>query len=341
MNNPNQMSSALDNFPKISVVTPSYNQGKYIEACLSSVLEQNYPNLEYIVIDGGSTDNSLDIIQRYASRLDYWISEPDEGQSDAINRGFHHATGDLVAWLNTDDFYLPGALHRVAEAYRQRPDAPFYFGDGWRVDEIGRPKTAFFPDGQLIFNRQALIYGLNYILQPATFMNRSLVEQLGGLDIHYHYGMDTDLWIRLSALGQPVPVPEKLAASREYETTKTATGSFKRLEELRQIAEKYAGAPVTPGYLCYYLDTLDRYVRQHPDEFSTDYPLAINGLWGATSQFLANYGARPDGFPIQAEPPQFLPEPTQTPLAAQPVRLRIGRKIRHLGGALLRRLKLS
>ncbi len=290
-------------WPTITVITPSYNQGKYIEICLRSVLDQGYPNLEYIVIDGDSKDESVAIIRRYADRLSFWVSEPDLGQSDAINKGFQRATGDLIAWLNSDDFYFPGALKAVAETFRQQPGAPFYFGDGWRVDAGGKPKQEFFPGGKLIFNRQALIHGLNFILQPSTFIYRPALERTGFLDPNLHYGLDTDLWIRLSALGDPVAVPVKLSASREYGVTKTATGSFKRLEELRQIAEKYSHLSVTPGYLCYYLDTLHSYIEQHPDLYPEGYLRDIEAFWGATSALLARYGARPDGFPTTSIPP--------------------------------------
>src|SRR5262245_9832375 len=119
-------------YPRISIVTPSFNQACFLEQCLLSVLDQRYPDLEFLVLDGGSTDGSVEIIRRYENRLTHWVSEPDGGQSAAINRGFCRATGDVVAWLNSDDYYLPGALERIADAYRKSPDASFYFGDGWR-----------------------------------------------------------------------------------------------------------------------------------------------------------------------------------------------------------------
>src|SRR5688572_2633651 len=114
-------------YPKISIITPSYNQGEYIEKTILSVLEQNYPNLEYIIIDGGSTDNSTEIIRKYADRITYWISEPDKGQSDAINKGLKLATGDIVNWLNSDDYYEPGALFKVAEAFNN-PEVNVFAG---------------------------------------------------------------------------------------------------------------------------------------------------------------------------------------------------------------------
>lgn len=287
-------------YPKISVVTPSFNQGRFLETCIRSVLEQEYPNVEYIIIDGGSTDNSVAIIKKYALRLAYWVSEADAGQSDAINKGLSYATGDLVAWLNADDFYLPGAFQAVAATYRKHPDASFYFGDGYRVDENGKPTCSFFPKGTHFFNREALLFGLNYIMQQATFINRRILESIGGLNPKLHYGMDTDLWIRLSAVAPPVPVPAKLAAIREYPDTKTSRGAFERIEELRQIAEDHTGMAMTPGVLLYFLDTLHRYAQAHPSVYTTEYLKAIRQFWQATGKLLRNVGARPDGFPDPA-----------------------------------------
>lgn len=293
--------STRQDWPKISIVTPSYNQGIYLEDCIRSVLDQKYPNLEYFIIDGGSSDQSISIIRNYENRLSGWVSEPDQGQSDAINKGFKQASGDLVAWLNADDYYLPGALFTVAQVYKQHPEAPFYYGDGLRVDESKSQKKNFFPEGVVTFSRSALIYGLNYILQPATFIRRALLEKVGYLDPNLHYCMDTDLWIRLSADAEPVPIHAVLGASREHSGTKTATGSFKRLEELRLVAEKHSGSPITPGYLCYFLDTLERYTREHEDLYPPSYREVLLEFWSLTGNLLAKYHARPDGFPFSTE----------------------------------------
>lgn len=284
--------------PRITVVTPTYNGGELLKDCIASVLEQGYPNLEYIVVDGGSTDGSLDILRRYDDRLDYWTSEPDRGQADALNKGFRRATGELVCWLNSDDFFYPGALVAAAEAYRDDPHAPFYFGNGYRVDRAGRRLAEFFPDGHVHFRREAIVFGLNCVLQPSAFIRRAALEQVGLLDADLHYGFDTDLWIRLSALGRPRPIRRHLAASREYGETKTSTGSFGRAEELRRIAEHHAGVAATPGSLNYYLDTLHRLASSRPDVFPPEYLPAIEQFWAATAELLRRYRARPDGFPI-------------------------------------------
>jgi glycosyltransferase involved in cell wall biosynthesis len=289
------------NLPKISVVTPSLNKAKFLEECITSVLDQNYTNLEYFIFDSGSTDGSVDIIKKYEKHITFWISKQDKGQSDAINKGFRMATGNIVAWLNADDFYLPDAFVTVAEAYQSNPDASFYFGNGLRVDESGDPKSSFFPDGRVLFDRQALIFGLNYILQPSAFMNRPHLVQIGYLDETLHYVMDADLWIRLSAVAPPLPVSAQLSASREYGETKTLSGSFVRIEELRQMIEQHCGVPMTPGVLCYFLDTLNRLVEEQPDVFPKSFQEDVTAFWASAANLMSRYSARPDGFPLTTE----------------------------------------
>jgi glycosyltransferase involved in cell wall biosynthesis len=298
------MADEIRHWPRISVITPSYNQGQFLGQCINSVLRQNYHALEFIIIDGGSTDESVAIIKENEARLTFWCSEPDGGQGAAINKGLRIATGDLVAWLNADDFYLPDALNRVARAYQTNPNASFYFGDGLRVDKSGRVLRKFFPEGLVVFNLPALVYGLNYILQPATFINRGKLTEVGYLEPTFHYGLDTDLWIRLAKHTPPSPVTALLAASREYPDTKTATGSFTRIEELRRIGEKYADIAMTPGTLCYFLDTLQRLARDRKDVFPASYEQSIATFWAATSNLLMNYGARSDGFPESGPEPR-------------------------------------
>jgi glycosyltransferase involved in cell wall biosynthesis len=286
-------------YPRITIVTPNLNQGRFLAECLESVIAQGYPRLQHIVIDGGSTDVSATVIDRYKDRLDYWCSEPDGGQSDAINKGLRRATGDLVAWLNADDLLLPHALERVAQAYAKNDRAPFYFGNGLRIDAQGATKSEFFPSVPVTFDREALIYGLNYVLQPSTFMRRAALLECGWLDETLRWGMDTDLWIRLSAAGQPAFVEGLLSASREYGETKTSTGMFERVEELRRIAERHSGAAMTPGVLCYYLDTLHRFSGMRGDVFDAAFRSgAIEKFWARAATQLARFGARDDGFPL-------------------------------------------
>jgi glycosyltransferase involved in cell wall biosynthesis len=285
--------------PKISIITPSYNQAEFLEDCIKSVTTQGYSNLEYIVIDGGSHDNSVEIIKCYEDVLDYWVSEADDGQSNAINKGFKFATGDIVAWLNSDDFYLPNALHNVAKAYKTNPAASFYYGNGYRADINGVQKNKFFQKGTVVFNLESFILGLNYILQPAAFINRNYLKQINYLNENLHYGMDSDLWIRLAKQSAPQAILSCLAASREYGETKTSKGTFLRFEELRQIAEKHSEYPITPGTLLYFLDTLHRFVGEENGPFPVSFQRDIEKFWQKAAQILKPLGLGPDGIPLK------------------------------------------
>ena len=287
--------------PKISVVTPSFNQGRFLDECITSVINQDYPDFEYIIIDGGSTDNSPDIIAEYKHCLAFSVSEPDNGQSNAINKGFKRATGELVAWLNSDDYYLPGALMKVAEAYHRNPEASFYFGNGFRVDSEGLKKGRFFETESVNFNPDALLYCLNYILQPSTFINASCLKRIDFLDEGLDYGMDTDLWLRLCREKMPAFVPESLSASREYGDTKTSTGSFRRVEELRQIAERHTGQPMTPGVLLYFLDTLRMFIVQEESPFPQRFNLEVDLFSRQASHLMRAYDIDCCGFPYGEE----------------------------------------
>lgn len=285
--------------PSISIITPSLNQGRFLRCCLESIFSQGYPQVEVLVVDAGSTDESLAILDEFAPRLAWWVSEPDGGQSDGINKGLARASGTLVSWLNADDYLLPGALAAVAQAWRHDPHAPFYYGNGLRVDEAGRSATPFFSTGTPAFERNALVLGLNYILQPSTFIRRESWQSAGPLDTRLHWGMDSDLWIRLSALGTPVALEETLAASREYGSTKTASGWFERIEELRRIAAAHSDAQITPGVLCYFADTLHRYARSREDLFGPGYARkVVEPFWAATAELMRKFGAGPDGMPL-------------------------------------------
>ena len=181
--------------PRITVVTPSYNQARFIEATLLSVINQDYPNLEYIVIDGGSTDGSVEIIQRYADRLAYWASEPDHGQTDALLKGFARATGDILCYLCSDDLFERRTLHEVAEFFRVHPLVQAVYGDGVWIDVEGRPIR---PKKEHPFSWFIWMYDHDYIPQPSTFWRRELYQKVGGLDPSFDLAMDADLFIRFA-----------------------------------------------------------------------------------------------------------------------------------------------
>jgi GT2 family glycosyltransferase len=200
----------MPNLPRLSIITPSYNQAVYLEQTLESVFSQDYPNLEYMVIDGGSTDGSVEIIQRYADRLAWWVSAKDKGQADAINKGFARATGDIVAWINSDDYYLPGAFAAAVKALQENPSCGLVFADVESVDGAGeRINVMVYGDWGL---DQLLQF--NIIGQPGVFMRRSVLEQAGNLDMSYHYMLDHHLWLRMAQVAPIQYIPQRWAAAR-------------------------------------------------------------------------------------------------------------------------------
>jgi len=203
----------------VTIVTPSYNQAQYLEAALLSVLEQDYPHIEYLVVDGGSSDGSLEIIQRHASRFAWWISEPDAGQAEAINKGLQRASGEIVAWLNSDDLYLPGAVSRAVRLLRANPGAGLVYGDGLSIDGEGRPiKWLRMGDWGL-----ADLLRFRILCQPAVFMRREVLRQAGYLDPKYHYMLDHHLWIRMARLAAVLHAgnePAPWAAARQHPAAK-------------------------------------------------------------------------------------------------------------------------
>jgi len=202
---------------KISVVTPSFNQGAYLEATLRSLLAQNYPDLELIVIDGGSSDQSVEIIRRYASSISYWESEKDRGQSHALNKGFAHLHGEVWSWLNSDDLLEPGVLRRVADEFRQHPKAGVVYGDCLYVDEDGETVIEKFP-GEPYSRLRHLAH--RFIAQPSCFFRTSTVSPAVREDLHYC--MDYDLWLRHAARGVKFHyVPEIFSRYRLHARSKS------------------------------------------------------------------------------------------------------------------------
>ncbi len=185
----------MKTFCKISVVVPSFNQAKYLDLTLRSVLDQNYPSLELIVIDGGSNDGSADIIRRYAQYIKFWCSEPDGGQAEGIIKGFSHATGEILCFLNSDDLFEPGALHEAGEYFSKHSDVDVVYGDALWIDAEGK---AIQPKKEIPFNRFIWLYTYNYVPGMSTFWRRTVYNRVGGLNPAFESAFDGDLMIRFS-----------------------------------------------------------------------------------------------------------------------------------------------
>lgn len=243
--------------PWVTIITPSLNQGHFLRATIESVLGQCYENLEYIIMDGGSTDETAAIAASYANRLEF-ISEPDRGQAHAINKGFRRARGEIVAWLNSDDTLEPGAVAKAVEALDAHPAVAAIYGDGHQMDRDGRMKQRFpFTEP---FNLWKLTFLMDYILQQTVFFRRDMLEEAGWLDESLHYGMDWDVLVRLGKRHGLVYVPEFMGNIREYEEAKSLAGGHKRFRELASILRRHTGRRFPPGWWFYGLDTYDKIV---------------------------------------------------------------------------------
>jgi glycosyltransferase involved in cell wall biosynthesis len=221
---------------KISVVTPSFNQAQFIERTIQSVLRQNYPHLDYIIMDGGSTDGTLALLKKYEADLQ-WLSEPDGGQAEAINKGFKRATGDIICWLNADDEFALGALPTVAAYFEQHPAAQFVYGEAETIDEKDK-----------IYGRRGNVKATNFaelaavgdfIVQPAAFWRSSLLAEVGLLDESLRYCLDYEYWLRISQHYPLHYLNIPLARERFHHQAKTTQATLKRIEEIEAVARRY------------------------------------------------------------------------------------------------------
>ena len=239
--------------PLVTIVTPSFNQASYLEETILSVLNQKYPRIEYIVMDGGSSDGSQEIIKKYASRLAYWASEKDRGQTDAINKGFALAKGEVLAWLNSDDTLHPNAVEEAVSYLLDHPETGLVYGDANYIDEksnvIGK-----FPAATTDLAR--LRRGYVHIPQQASFFRRSLWDQVGPLDPEFFFAMDYDLWVRLAKISELKYIPRIWANFRLHADAKTITADDQCWPEMLKVHYRDGGSKLAPIVLKYYLRKL-------------------------------------------------------------------------------------
>jgi glycosyltransferase involved in cell wall biosynthesis len=236
------MSELDSTLPLVSVVTPAYNSAAFIEETIQSVLEQDYSFLEYLVMDGGSTDGTLEILKRYNNRVD-WISEPDKGQTDALIKGFKRAHGRIVSWLNADDIYMPGVVRRAVNYLVTHPEIDVIYSDCQVIDSSGQVLQTWRTRS---FSLVDLARGECFIYQPTVFIRRSALEAVGGLDESLHYVMDYDLWLRLGVAHRFGALPGIGAQFRVHPGSKTATNSIKFHAERIATLERFFATPSLP-----------------------------------------------------------------------------------------------
>jgi glycosyltransferase involved in cell wall biosynthesis len=239
--------------PLVSIITPSFNQARYIEATINSVLTQDYPNIEYIIVDGGSTDNTVEIIKKHAGRIAWWVSEQDKGQTDAINKGFARAQGQILAWLNSDDTYEPGAITAAVKYLQDHPEVGMVYGDCNFINEAGRVIGKF---GAAQTDQRLLRQGYVHIPQQTMFFRTDLWKQVGPLDPSFYFAMDYDLWTRLSAHTQLKYVPQTWANFRLHTTGKTIAADDRCWPEMIRVHYRDGGSFFSVIVAKYYIRKL-------------------------------------------------------------------------------------
>lgn len=234
----------MQTLPVVTVVTPSFNQAQFLEETIQSVLGQEYPALEYWVMDGGSTDSSVEILRRYNGQLN-WVSEKDKGQTDAINKGFERASGDILMYINSDDVMSPGVIWKVVKLFEEHPDAQWITGEYQIIDQDGKPREGFIAVYkriqraimQLLPFAQGFFLGINNpVAQPSTWIRRSAWEEVGPFSVELRYTMDYEYWLRLLALSPVLIVSDVLSKFRVHSLSKGGTAYHTQMAEQLSVA---------------------------------------------------------------------------------------------------------
>jgi glycosyltransferase involved in cell wall biosynthesis len=232
----------MTQLPLVSIITPSYNQGHFLEETIQSVFSQDYPNLEYIIVDGGSTDESVEIIKQHASQLAWWVSERDKGHADALNKGFAHARGKILAWLNSDDTYQPGTIREAVEYMTAHPDISLVYGDANLIDEHGK-LLGRFPARQTDLTR--MLNGSVNIPQATTFFWAHLWNQVAPLDLSLFFAFDYDLWVRLAKLAPLAYVPRLWANFRLHGEGKSVLMDDRCYPDMIRVSRREGGRRIS------------------------------------------------------------------------------------------------
>ena len=236
--------------PLVTIVTPSYNQVAYIERTIQSVLNQDYGNIEYIIVDGESTDGSVNIIKKYENKITNWISECDRGQTDAINKGFSLANGEFIGWLNSDDTLLPYAISEAVRFLVDNPAVGLVYGDADYIDEDSKV-IGKFPAAQTSLKK--LQHGYVHIPQQASLFRKSLWDQVGPLDPSFYFAMDYDLWVRLASVSEIKYLPRLWANFRLHVDAKTISADDRCLPEMLRVHYRDGGSWFSQIVIKYYL----------------------------------------------------------------------------------------
>jgi len=222
--------------PRVSIITPSYNQARFLEETIQSVISQDYPNIEYIIVDGGSFDNSIEIIRRYESKISYWVSERDRGQADAINKGFAMATGEYIGWLNSDDCLLPGSIRKIVDAFILNPDVEFIYGNVYQGESLLESKRLCGRETSL---EQILISSSVPIPQQGSMWRSSVLRKTGNLGVGWHVVLDREFFMRVALKCRIKYLPVTLGFFRHHPDSKSCSQMAKWIEELPRMYEVF------------------------------------------------------------------------------------------------------